>query len=134
VTFPPIALGGVLAAAVVGFVIGGVWFAPQTFGKAWLRVQAISDQDAAKTQGVGVALAFVATLATAYVLGLFVRFAGATTPVEGATIGLLAWLAFAVAIHLPAANLERKPEKFLIDIGHKLAVYVVMGAILAIWA
>ena len=133
-TFPSIALGGLAAATVVGFVIGGIWFAPPVFGTAWLRALSISDEDAAKTRGVGIALAFIATLVTAYILGLFVRFAGATSALEGAAIGFLAWLAFAVAVHLPAVNLERQPRRFLIDIGHKLTLYTVMGAILAIWA
>lgn len=123
-----------IVAAVVGFLIGGVWFAPPVFGTAWLRVHAISDQDAAKTRGIGIALAFVATLVTAYVLALFVRFAGATTMLDGLVIGGLAWVAFAVAMYLPAANLERAPTKFLIEIGHKFVVYLVMSAILAVWA
>ena len=134
VAVPSLQLAGVLGAAVAGFVVGGVWFAPPVFGTSWLRALAISDQDAARTRGPNIGLAFVATLMTAYVLGLFVRFAGAATALDGIAIGFLVWLAFAFAMHLPAAYLERAPRKFLIDVGHKLVVYLVMGAILAVWA
>jgi hypothetical protein len=134
VTMPSVQVLGVLVAAVAGFIVGGVWFAPPVFGTACLRALEISEQDAAKTRAAGIALAFVATLMTAYVLAILVRFAGATTALEGIVIGLLVWLAFAVAIHLPAANLERRPRRFLIDVGHQFVVYLLMGAIVAVWA
>jgi hypothetical protein len=133
VSLPSLQFAGLVAAVVAGFVVGGIWFGP-VFGTSWLRALAISDSEAAKTRVSGIGLAFVGTLVTAYVLGVFVRFAGATSALDGIVIGFLSWLAFAFAIHLPAANLERNPRKFLIDVGHKFVAYLVMGAILSVWA
>ena len=39
-----------LVAAVVAFVMGGVWYSPLLFGKAWLKLRGMDSAEAAGTQ------------------------------------------------------------------------------------
>jgi hypothetical protein len=125
-------LTGIAAATAAGFLIGGLWFSPVLFAEAWLRE--LRATDAPKSRTMGAILALPTVFVVACVLGMIVRAAGATTAPEGMAVGALVWVAFAFAVHVPAAYLEGAPRRFLIDAGHKLVLYVVMGAILALWA
>ena len=120
--------GAVIAAAAAGFVIGGIWFSPLLFGTQWLRALDVSDAEGGRAAGA--LLALPASFVAALVLGILIRSAGVSSAPGGAAVGALVWIAFSVAIHLPAMFLERAPTRAVIDAGHKLAVYVVMGAII----
>jgi hypothetical protein len=53
----------VLAATVAAFVIGGLWYSPALFGKAWMRANGFSEQDLGKgSQAKIFGIAFVFTL------------------------------------------------------------------------
>lgn len=121
----------VLVAAAICFVAGGLWFSPPFFGNTWIK-----ELDANPKQlnpAAGALLAIPASVIAALGMGVLVASSHVSSVYGGIGIALIVWLAFAVAIHLPAAYLEQAPKRFLIDTGHKLLVYMLMGAILGVW-
>ncbi len=133
----------ILVAGISAFVIGGVWYSPALFGKAWMKdnnlsMDTIQKGNFAKIYG----WAFLFTLVAAANLGMFL----ADTPPEctgncaqktdlswGATAGFLAgiWVFCFVAIH---GLFEHKPWRLMfINGGYALAALTMMGAIIGLW-
>jgi hypothetical protein len=77
---------------------------------------------------------FIGDLVMAYILARFAAWYGATTLVEGALVGFMAWLGFVATILAGSIYYERKPmELVLINAGYHLVSIVVMGAIFGLW-
>lgn len=130
----------ILVASVVSFLLGWLWHSPVLFGKMYMKLSNMDKMDKKKMdamkKGMGQSLffQFVVTLVTAYVLAYFLNYAGAKTIVDGAMVGLWAWIGFVATVMIGMVIWERKPFKlFLINAGHVLVSLVVMGAILAVW-
>lgn len=123
----------VIVAAVSTFVIGGLWYSPVLFHRAWMRANGFSDADLAggsETRIFG--LAFVFAVIMALNLAMFLN-APDTTMVWGATAGALAaiWVVFGMAT---IAAFERRPPAYVaINGGYWLVSLAVMGAILGAW-
>ncbi len=130
---PEVNLLAILGAGIVGFAISLIWFAPFAFGKTWSRLLGNPQQEAAKWHWKNIILTLVVTMLSAYLLDYFVQFAGAVTWLAGAEVGVLAWLAFLALLELPRANVQRAPLLYVLDMGQRLVVLAVMGAILGIW-
>lgn len=123
----------VVAAAVSMFVVGALWYGP-LFGKAWQRVNGLSDEDLQsasplKTYG----LSFLFSLVMAYNLAAFLGDPG-TTAQWGLTAGFLAgfgWVALGIAM---ISTFEQRSWKYiLINGGYMTVSFVLMGLILGAW-
>lgn len=122
----------VLVAAVLTFVLGGVWYSPVLFGRAWQRLTGLSDealkQHVARTFLVSFVCAAVAATNLAFFLGKdatlgFGLGAGAATGIG--------WVATAMTT---TYLFERKPLALIaIDTGYHAVAYTVMGALLGAW-
>lgn len=124
----------VIAAALSTFLLGGLWYSPLLFGKAWMRANNFSDEDLqtfSKARMFG--WSFVFSLVMAVNLTMFL--AGPTTNVTwGMTAGGLAgfgWVAMAIAIIGVFEN--RSWSYILINGGYMTVAFVVMGAIIGAW-
>lgn len=126
IEFPKAA--GVLLAGLACFITGGLWFSPLLFGRAWMRELHVNESEQSRTAGV--LLAIPQSWGAAFVLGTLIASAHIRDAGRGLVVGLLVWAGFSVAMHLPAAYLERAPRRFLIDIGHKFVACAAMGLIL----
>lgn len=127
----------VLITAIVGFLIGWLWYGP-FFGKAWMKAMNISkkDIDKSKKEGVGkpMTIGFLTSLVTAYILAIFVGLAGAATIGNGAFIGFLVWLGFFLTTSIGGMLWEgKKSELFYINTSYDLVRMIIMGGILAVW-
>jgi len=124
----------VVAAALSTFVVGGVWYSPAGFGRAWMTATGLTDAELQKTgKGRIIALAFLISLAMSANLAMFL--ADPTTTVTwGATAGFLAgfgWIALGVAM---IALFERRSWTYiLINGGYMTVAFVLMGIILGAW-
>lgn len=124
----------VFAAAFSAFVLGGVWYSPVLFQKAWMKANGFSDADVAK--GSPAAMfggAFVLCLIMSANLAAFL--AGPETTVAwGAAAGALAgvgWVACGIGV---VALFERRPAAYsLINGGYWAVALTIMGAILGAW-
>lgn len=124
----------IIAAAVSTFLLGGLWYSPALFGKAWMRACGFTEEtlragNTAKIFG----LSFLFSLLMAANLAMFLNDAK-TTATWGATAGFLAgfgWVALSVAI---IALFERRSWKYiLINGGYMTVAFILMGLIIGAW-
>lgn len=124
----------VVAAALATFVIGGVWYSPLLFHKAWMDVNRFNEQELKKaSMGKIFGVSFVLSLIMAYNLAAFLG-GSDTTVLWGATAGALAgigWVALSIGI---LSLFERRSWKYvLINGGYFSVCFVAMGAIIGAW-
>ena len=121
----------VVVAAVVGVVIGFVWFLPQVFGRTWAAASGRELPAPGEANWATIVYSAVGTLVASYVLALVADGLGASTLVEGVLLGFIAWLGFVVPASLNSVFFEgRSTTWWTITAGFWLVVLVVMGAII----
>lgn len=130
---PEVNLLAVLTAAVASFLLGGLWYSPLLFAKAWQREAGVSDaQMKNANMGLVFGLSFVLSLVAAFVFALFL---GPRPPLAlglgaGSSAGLC-WVASSFGINY---LFERRSLKlFLINGGYHTLQFTVIGLILALW-
>lgn len=123
----------VLVAALSTFLIGGLWYSPAVFGKAWMKEngfteESLKNSNMVKIFGLAFFLAFIAAINLAMYMGPEDR------PEMGALWGFLAgfgWVATFIGTHY---LFERKSFRlFMINAGYSVVSLTIMGVILAIW-
>jgi hypothetical protein len=123
----------VLAAAVSAFVLGGLWYSPVAFGKAWMRETGLSEEELARGNpamifGTSFVLALIAAAVFAAFLGPAPPFGFAAA--AGLAAGV-AWVASSFGINY---LFERKSLRlFLINAGYHVVQFTLIGAILGLW-
>lgn len=130
---PQFNIWAVIVAAVSTFLIGGLWYSPAVFGKAWMRENGFTEEgmknsNMIKIFGLAFFLAFIASINLAMFLGEEKNVG------MGAFWGFLAgfgWVATFVGTHY---LFERRSfTLFLINAGYSIVALTVMGAILVAW-
>ena len=121
------------AAALSTFLLGGIWYSPVLFGRAWQRETGLSDaQLQQRSLAVVFGTSFVLALIMAFNLAAFLQ--GPPDLAWGMTAGALAgigWVAMAMGVtYLFEA---RSMKLFLINAGYHAVSFVIMGAILGAW-
>jgi len=123
----------VIAAAVATFLLGGLWYSPALFGKAWQREAGVPDERMKNANMVMIfGLTFVLALIAAWVFALFL---GPRPPMAlglgaGFSAGLC-WVAASLGINY---LFERKSLKlWLINGGYHTLQFTIIGLILALW-
>lgn len=123
----------ILVAALSTFMIGGLWYSPALFGKAWMRENGFTEEslknaNMAKIFGLSFLLGLVAAINLAMFLGPGIGVG------MGAAYGLAAGFGW-VAMFLGTNYLfERKSfTLFLINAGYSTVALTVMGAIIGAW-
>ncbi|MFK7831268.1 MAG: DUF1761 domain-containing protein [Congregibacter sp.] len=125
----------VLVAAVVGFVVGGLWYSPLLFGNAWMRSAGISQEQVNggnKVKNFGLTLLFL--LIMSYCLAAFLA-APEVTLQTGALYGFLTgfgWIFFGIGV---IALFELRSWTYiLVNGGYWTVTMTAMGAILGGWS
>ena len=114
----------VLASAMLGVVIGAFWYSPLLFGKTWVKLSRLSEQELeGAKKGGGMIKSYLGTfltcLVTSLALGFFLDRVGAYDVAEGLIVAGVLWLGFIVTIYFSAVLWERKPfSLFLINAGY----------------
>jgi hypothetical protein len=123
----------VIAAAVATFALGGLWYSPALFGKAWQREAGVSEEKMKSANMTLIfGLTFVLSLIAAWVFALFL---GPRPPMAlglgaGFSAGLC-WVAASLGINY---LFERKSLKlWLINGGYHTLQFTIIGLILALW-
>jgi len=133
----------VLVAGLSSFVIGGIWYSPGLFGKAWMKDNNLTEQDVKNSsKGKIFGWTIIFSLLMAANLGMFLGDAPSTCPTGcvpkvnlewGATAGFLAgiWTFSAIAIH---SLFEQKTWRIILINGfYSLVSLTIMGAIIGVW-
>ena len=128
----------IVVSALLYWVLGGLWYSPLLFGGKFIEIMRWSPEQLARIEaegaGIQLALAFVGSLVTAYVLAHIVRYTSGENAIDGAKTGLWLWLGFIVTTNLNTVFFEFRPlGLYLINIGYHLFAFLSMGALLAVW-
>ena len=134
----------VLVAGISSFVVGGIWYSPGLFGKAWMKDNNFTEEQIKQggNKGKIFGWTFIFSLLMAANLGMFLADAPTDCPTNcvaktdiswGATAGFLAgiWTFCAIAIH---SLFEQKPWRLILINGfYSIVSLVLMGAIIGLW-
>lgn len=128
----------ILVSALFAMILGYIWYSKSMFEKQWLKLSGFSKEqiakDAKKKMPFILGGQFVAAIVEAWVLGMFINFAGATDIVTGAIVGLWAWLGFVATIGVGDILFNKKPLQLVsINTGYHLVFLIVSGGIMASW-
>jgi Protein of unknown function (DUF1761) len=121
-----------LVAALSSFLIGGVWYSPILFARAWMREAGLSEEQLRRGVAKAFSWAFVMSAIAAINLAFFL---GPDPSIAwGAAAGALAGVGW-VATSLATVFLfeRRSTMLILIDGGYLAVAYTVMGAIIGAW-
>jgi heme A synthase len=121
-------------------VVGFLWYSPILFAKPWMREMGYDPDDKTRVQemqksaGPAYMGSFVATLVSAFVLGLFFHWLRVESLHIGVMVGFHVWLGFVATVQLTGVLFMKQSMKlFAINTGYQLVCYLVMGAILSVW-
>lgn len=123
----------VIAAGVSAFLLGGLWYAPFLFGKAWMTETGITEEKAAAANPARVfGVSLILSLAAAYVFAMFLG----PAPAPGFAVGAgfsagLFWVAASFGINY---LFEQKTFKlWLINGGFHTVQFTLYGLVLGLW-
>lgn len=126
----------VAVASVAGMAVGALWFSRALFGRPW--ADAAHVELGANAKWWVYVLAFVATAVTAVVQALAAALVHST--IGGSFLGVavgvavVGWLGFTVARCAVEYLFEHRPLRlYVIDMGHQLAVVVVMALVIGLF-
>jgi hypothetical protein len=144
--FPPINLLAVLVAAIVIFVLGGLWYSPILFMKKWIALQnRTEEQMRAEAAAANMPLLYISAFVTSLLIALVMahllgHLSAAVDPdmhpnaAHGAAFGFACWLGFAAPTSYATAIFSNKPKQlWLIDSAYNLVSFMLAGAILGAW-
>jgi Protein of unknown function (DUF1761) len=121
-------------------VIGFLWYSPLLFARPWMILMGYDPDDKSKLDemrkgaGKNYAIAFIASLTSALVLGKLIELRP-RSPLHGTWIAFAVWLGFVSTVQLTDALFSKRPFKlYAIKTAYQLVCYLVMGTILAAWA
>lgn len=123
----------IFAAALVSFVVGGAWYSPMLFAKAWMREAGLDEVRLRQAKmGKVFTLAFVCALVMAFNLAAFLG--------SKASLGFGAFAGFATGLGWVGMSLgviylfeQRSVKLWLIHATCQLLTYTLMGAIIGGW-
>lgn len=124
----------VLATTLASMVLGVIWYAPIVFGKEWMRLTGLGEEDTKENRGAPMVLMLVGSLVASYVMAHFVAFAGASTIADGARVGAWVGIGFVFTAAMGESIFSHKPARLLaITGGYQVVNLIMIGAILAAW-
>ncbi|MBA4137250.1 MAG: DUF1761 domain-containing protein [Opitutus sp.] len=124
----------ILSAAAFAFVLGGIWYAPGVFGRAWMQECGFTEESLKKMGGMGRIFAgsFVLELIMAVNLAAFLGPKATLSfgTFAGAAAGF-GWVALSFGV---TYLFERRSLRlFFINAGYHAVTFTVMGAIIGAW-
>jgi len=129
----------VLVAAVVIFVLGGLWYSKMLFAKRWTVLMGKSEEELkASSASANMPLmflgAFICGLLIAWALAIIINHFPPYTALRGVEIGVVCWVGFAASTSFATALFSMQPKQlWLINSGYNLVSFVLAGVILAVW-
>lgn len=123
----------VAAATLSTFILGGIWYSPAMFGRAWMEAAGISEEKAKQANPAKVyGGAFVLSLISAINLGMFLGRESdlAFGITAGAAVGI-GWVATSLGV---IYLFEQRPRgHWFVNASYLIVAFIVMGAILGAW-
>jgi Protein of unknown function (DUF1761) len=124
----------VFVCALMSLLIGGLWYSPLLFFRAWQKESGLSDEQVAqasplKTYSLTLVLAWIISYNLAFFLG-----GTKTTWQWGLTAGLLAGVGWAATTFVIIGLFEQRSLKYLlINCGYITVYFALIGFVLGAW-
>jgi len=120
----------ILVAAVSSFLLGGLWYSPVLFGKAWNRENGSMPKPGHPAKVFGVSFVFSVIAAAA-----FASLVGPSPSLQtGVLLGLVAGFGIAAAsFGINYQFAQRSFMLWLIDGGYHTVQFMLFGAVLGLW-
>src|SRR5688500_10468506 len=103
----------VIVAALVHYILGGLWYSPLLFGNKFLQIINWTPQQLQQLEAKGAAkeliIALVTSLVLVYILAHFVQYTKAKTVRAGIETAFWLWLGFIVTTQLATVLFEQRP-------------------------
>ena len=127
----------VIVAAIVHFMIGGIWYGV-LFGNKFIELigwtPAQLQQVASQSHGKEYLISFLTSVILVYILAHFVQYTGAKGIGGGMQTGFWLWLGFVATTQLATVIFELRPlGLYLLNVSYQLVACLVCGALLAVW-
>ena len=125
--------------ALANFILGWLWYSPLLFVKPWMKALGLDPNKREMSQKdkermpMLFAGAIISSLALSFALQVLVHSVGAADFMQGAVLGLLLWLGFALTTSLGTLWEGRSGIVIQINNGNYLVSYVLFAGILAAW-
>lgn len=124
----------VMVTTLASMILGTIWYAPRVFGKEWMKLIGLTEQDTKENRGAPMVLMMVGSLVAAYVMAHFVGFTNATTLADGARTGAWIGIGFVFTAAMGESIFSQKPARLLaITGGYQVVNLIMIGAILGAW-
>jgi hypothetical protein len=125
----------VVLATVSSMIVGAVWYARPVFGRRWMRLVGLKEEDTSRGAAVALIITFAVSFLTALVL------AGTATIVQEYYAGnflldtvvtaVVLWIGFTAARLITHDLFERRPSSLtILNLAHELVTIVVMALII----
>jgi hypothetical protein len=122
----------VIVATIINMFVGFLWYGP-LFGERWLKMIGKSAEEVEDDPTMYV-ITGVSALVSAYVLAVIIGASGVTGLLGGALIGLFIWVGIGATGTLVYTTFEGPPRNvWLLHALYQTVVFVINGAILAVW-
>jgi hypothetical protein len=125
-----------LVAALATMVVGSVWYAKGVFGKDWMKLVGLKDKDLESKDGMAVTFTamIVFYFITAVALSGLLYLTDMQSGGNGLILGAITGFAFNFGpTAVGNAFSRRKVELTLLDGGHVLLQFMLMGWIVGLW-
>jgi hypothetical protein len=125
----------VVLATVSSMVIGAVWYAKPVFGRRWMRLSGISEDDTQKGAALPLIITFIVSFFTAAVLAgsaaIAQHFYEGDFLLNAVLTGVILWIGFTASRMLTHDLFDRRPSSLtVLNLAHELVTIVVMGLII----
>jgi uncharacterized protein DUF1761 len=127
----------VIVAAVIHFIIGGLWYG-LIFGNKFLEIIGWTPEQqaqiVAQTHWSTYPIAFLTSLILVGTLAYFIEYTGAKGVGGGMQTAACLWLGFVATTQLATVIFEqRKLGLYLLNVGYQLVAGLICGALLGAW-
>jgi hypothetical protein len=130
----PIQFFPILVAALVKIVLGALWYSPALLIRPWRRMTGITEERMREGMTKAVVMDIIGSFVMAFVLFHAIRYAEASTILQGLAVGFFCWLGFIAVATITTVTYEKRPfALFVLNNGYLLISLLLMGAILAVW-
>ena len=124
----------VLVAGVTAFVVGGLWYSPLVFGKAYLALRGLDPATASNAiSPVEIAAEFVRWLVIAFILARFMTALGIPNVSAALTFGVWMWLLIYTVLAGSVLHEGTPWRLYAIHVGDGLAKILLITTILGLW-
>jgi hypothetical protein len=128
----------VALAAVSSMVVGFIWYAKPVFGRRWMRLSGIKEEDTQTGAALPLIITFIVSFFTAAILAgsaaLAQHFYEGNFLLNAVLTSVILWIGFTAARMLTHDLFDRRPSSLtVLNLAHELVTLGIMGLIIGLF-